>query len=133
MVDTLTTPCLTAPVGVTISTGVHPGGLNIWWGAPRCQEERKSDWGAGKKPIVLLGCCCTAVLLYCCTAVLLYCWGTGVTFQNFSGVALTFLKILWGCRILIENALGFRKSVKISVGPPQGHPGAPRPGQWDRV
>ena len=130
-------------MGVTISTGVHPGGLNIWWGAPRCQEERKSDWDAGKKQIVLPGCCCTAVLLYCCIVVLLYCCATvllycctavllycctaallycctaallycctavllycctavllgcWVTFQNFSGVALTFLKILRGCK-----------------------------------
>ena len=63
---------------VTIFTGVHPGGLDIWWGAPRCQKERKSDWGAGKTSIVLQGCCCTAVLLYCCTAVLLYCCTAGV-------------------------------------------------------
>jgi len=59
-------------VGVTISSGVHPGGLNIWWGESRCQEERKSNWGADKKPILLLG-----VLLCCCAAVLLgFCWGT---------------------------------------------------------
>ena len=29
-----------------------------------------------------------------------------------------------GWRILIENALGLRKSIKISLGPPRGHPGA---------
>ena len=47
------------------------------------------------------------------------CRDGGVTSQNFSRVELTFLKILWRCRILIENALGLRKSVL--------------PGQWDRV
>jgi len=64
--------------------------------------------------------CCTAVLLYYCAAVLLYCcgtagvllgycWGAGVSFQNFSWVALTSLKILWECRILLENALGLNQ------------------------
>ena len=97
-------------MGVTISTGVHPGGLNIWLGAPRCREERKCDWGAGKKSIELLGCCCTAGD----TA------GMVGWLQNFSAVALTFLKILWECRILIENAMGLRKSVSLAT------PGAPR-------
>ena len=105
-------------MGVTISTRVHPGGLKIWWGAPLCQEARKSDWGAGIKPFVLLGCSCTALLLYCCTAVLLccftavllyccaagHCWGTaGLTFQNFSGVALT----VSGDVEFSENAMKF--------------------------
>ena len=40
----LETPCLTTLLGITISTGVQPGGLNISWGVSGCQEERRSSW-----------------------------------------------------------------------------------------
>ena len=61
--------------------------------------------------------CPARVLLYCCAAVLLgNCWGVEVSFQNFSGI-----KILWGCRVLIENALGLSKKFTH-----WGHPVAPQ-------
>ena len=64
-------------MGVTISTGVHPGALNFQWGG------------------------------------------------------INFFENSLGMQVLIENALGLRKSVKKTVTPM--HPGAPWPGQWDRV
>ena len=80
--------------------------------------------------------CCTAVLLYCCIAVLLCCSAvvllyccTTALLGYFQWGGINFLKILWKCRILIENALGLRKSIKISLGYPGGtlvHAGASR-------
>ena len=53
--ERLETPCLTAPLGIKISTGVHPGEQNIWWGAAHYQEENKSGWGAPQEPNALVG------------------------------------------------------------------------------
>ena len=52
---TVELPRLTALVRIKISTGVHTGEQNIWWGPSCYQEEKKSGWGAPQEPDVLVG------------------------------------------------------------------------------
>ena len=88
------TPCLTAPVGVQISTGVHPGGQNICWGAPHWQEEKNLAGVHPGSQIHWLGVPCQPTRINSgCNHFANFAYfavGCQETFQTFSGVTLFF-------------------------------------------
>ena len=125
---THSTPCLTAPVGVQISTGVHPGGQNICWGAPHWQEEKNLAGVHPGSQIHWLGVPCQPTRINSgCNHFANFAYfalGCQETFQTFkpTGEEKWLHNILWGWKIQLKFHWGHPGGTPV-------HPGAPRPGQ----